>query len=220
MPGEISLRETERRMFAIKFQDGLIDIAIGCFLLEFVVGPYLSPALGDFWGSVVTFLPFWVIILPVLWLVHRYVVTPRVGSVKYGAWRVSRIKRFNVVVLIVLVLSSILGLLSAVEFDAVPGWVHSARFSLIFLITFSITAYFLDLTRLYVYGILIALAPLIGELLYQYLKVPHHGIPVTFGLGGIAITLAGVIQFVRFLRDHPQQSDQPETSERIEDIGQ
>ncbi|MFN2147732.1 MAG: hypothetical protein ACK2T2_05020, partial [Anaerolineales bacterium] len=157
MPGEISLRETERRMFAIKFQDGLIDIAIGCFLLVFVIGPYLSPALGDFWATVVVFLPLWTIILPALWLVRRYVVTPRIGFVKFGAWRVSRVKRFNVVVLIVLVLSSILGLLSAVEFDAVPGWVHSARFSLVFLLIFSITAYFLDLTRLYVYGILIAL---------------------------------------------------------------
>ncbi|MFN2275297.1 MAG: hypothetical protein ACK2TX_10675 [Anaerolineales bacterium] len=220
MPGEISLRETERRMFAIKFQDGLIDIAIGCFLLVFVIGPYLSPALGDFWATVVVFLPLWMIILPALWLVRRYVVTPRIGFVKFGAWRVSRVKRFNVVVLIVLVLSSILGLLSAVEFDAVPGWVHSARFSLVFLLIFSITAYFLDLTRLYVYGILIALGYLTGELLYQYLKVPHHGIPVTFGFGGLAITLTGVILFVRFLRDHPQQPGQAEAPERIEDTGQ
>ena len=220
MPGEISLRETERKIFTTAFQDGLVDIAIGGFLLEFVIGLYLAPYLGDFWGAIAAFVPFWAILLPTLWLIRRNVVTPRVGSVKFGAWRISRIKRFNVVVLLVLIFASVLGLLSAVEFDAVPGWVLSARFSLILLLAFSITAYFLDLTRLYIYGILIALAPLAGELLYQYLRVPHHGFPVTFGLGGVVITLAGVIQFVRFLQDHPQHSGRAETPERIKDMGQ
>lgn len=71
-------------------------------------------------------------------------------------------------------------------------------------------------TRLYIYGTLIALAPLAGELLYQYLKVPHHGIPVTFCLAGVVITLTGVILFIRFLRDYPLQPGQAESLERIE----
>jgi hypothetical protein len=144
------------------------------------------------------------------------VVTPRVGSVKYGPWRVERIVRFNVVILIILVFSLILGILSAVEFDAVPGWMHTARFSLVFLLVFSVAGYFLDFARLYIYGTLIALAPMIGELLYQNLKVPHHGFPVTFGLASGLITLTGVILFVRFLRDHPLQPGQAESMEWIE----
>lgn len=216
MADEISLKETERKVFTTAFQDGLVDIAIGSFLLVFAFGPYLGPYLGDFWGSVVMFLPLWVIVFPALWLIRKYVVTPRVGIVRYGPWRVSRTKRFNVVILIVLVFSLILGMLSAVEFDAVPGWMHTARFSLVFLLTFSVAAYFLDFTRLYLYGILIALAPLIGELLYQNLKVPHHGFPVTFGLAGIAIIGTGATLFMRFLRDHPLQPGQPESMEWVE----
>ena len=150
MSNEISLKETERKVFNTAFRDGLLDIAIGGFLLVFAIGPYVTPYLGDFWGSVVMFLPLWAILFPVLWLIRKYVVTPRVGSVKYGPWRVSRMKRFNVVILIVLVFSLILGILSAVEFDAVPGYMHTARFSLVFLLVFSVAGYFLDFARLYI----------------------------------------------------------------------
>ena len=216
MSNEISLKETERKVFNTAFRDGLLDIAIGGFLLVFAIGPYVTPYLGDFWGSVVMFLPLWAILFPVLWLIRKYVVTPRVGSVKYGPWRISRMKRFNVVILIVLVFSLILGILSAVEFDAVPGYMHTARFSLVFLLVFSVAGYFLDFARLYIYGTMIALAPLIGELLYQNLKIPHHGFPVTFGIASGLITLTGVILFVRFLRDHPQQPGQAESMEWIE----
>lgn len=216
MSNEISLKETETKVFKTAFRDGLVDIGIGGFLLVFAIGPYVTPYLGDFWGTVALFLPLWTIVFPALWLTRKYVVTPRVGIVKYGPWRVSRMMRFNVVILIVLVFSLILGILSAVEFDAVPGWIHTARFSLVFLLAFSVAAYFLDFTRLYVYGALIALAPLTGELLYQYLKVPHHGFPVTFGLASGLIIITGLVLFVRLLRDHPLQPVQAELLERIE----
>jgi MFS family permease len=211
MSNEISLKETERKVFNTAFQDGLVDIGIGGFFISFVIGLYVSPYLGDFWSTIVVFLPLWVIVFPALWLIRKHVVKPRIGSVKYGSWRVTRLMRFNVIVLIILVFSVILGLLSTVKFDAVPGWVHTARFSLVFLLAFSVAAYFLDFTRLYAYGILFALAPQIGELLYQYLKVPHHGFPVTFGLPGVVITITGIIRFAHFLRDHPLQPDQTES---------
>jgi MFS family permease len=216
MSNEISLKETERKVFQTVFQNGLLDIAIGGFLLVFAIGPFLTPYLGDLWGTVAIFLPLWGILFPALWLIRKRVVTPRVGSVKYGPWRVSRMMRFNLVIFVVLVFTAILGFLSAVEFDAVPGWIHTARFSLVFLLVFSVAGYFLNFARLYIYGILIALAPLIGELLYQNLSVPHHGWPVTFGLASGLITLKGLILFVRFLRDHPLQPGQTESIEWIE----
>ena len=186
-----------------------MDVAIGGFLLMFAIAPYLSRFLGDFWSSVV-FLPFWAVLYLILWLIRKYVIAPRVGIVKYGQWRVSRMMRFNVVIFILLTLSLVLGILSFVRFDAVPGWVHTARFSLIFLIGFSIAGFFLDFTRLYLYGVMIALAPLIGEVLFQYLHVPHHGFPVTFGFASGFITLIGLVLFTRFVREHPLQYDQCE----------
>jgi hypothetical protein len=129
--------------------------------------------------------------------------------VKFGPYRRPRLMRFNVVIFVALTFSLVLSVLSIVQFDKVPGWVHAARFSLIFLIGFCTAAYFLNFTRLYIYGVLIALSPLIGELLYVYLKAPHHGFPITFGVTSGIIILTGLVLFVRFLRHHAVPTDLP-----------
>jgi hypothetical protein len=215
MSQKISLKDAERKAFTAIFQDGLWDILIGCFLLQFSIGPFLSPMLGDFWSSVV-FLPFYALAYLVIWWVKKHVVAPRVGVVKFGQWRVTRMVRFNVIVFLALTFALVLGVLSFVQFDSIPGWVHAARFSLIFLIAFCVAAYFLDFTRLYIYGVLIALSPLIGEMLYVYLNASHHGFPITFGITAGLIILTGVVLFVRFLKDHPLLTDRSPTEEMIE----
>ncbi len=207
MSDEISVREVESRAFRTSFQDGLVDIAIGGFLLAFVIGPYLSPALGDFWATLVVYLPLCLIVYPGLWLIRRYVVRPRLGTVKFGPWRISRLKRFNTLALLLLVLSLVLSVLSLVGFEAVPGWIHTARFSLVFLILFSLAAASLNFPRLFGYGVLTAISALVGEVLYQYLKVPHHGFPVTFGISAGIIIVVGAANFIQFLREHPLPDD-------------
>jgi len=205
MSQQISLKEMERTVFRSTFQDGLVDIFIGCFTSMFAIAPFLSTKLGDFWSSVI-FLPIWAIVFLVLWLIKKHVVKPRVGTVNYGSWRKSRMIKFNVIIFFILVISLILGVLSFVKFDSMPGWIHTARFSLIILIAFSVAAYFLDFTRLYLYGALLAFAPMIGELLYVYLKVPHHGFPITFGFASCLIMIPGLVIFIRLLREHPRPS--------------
>lgn len=215
MSQKISLKDAELKAFTSAFQHGLWDIFIGCFLLMFVIAPSLSRSLGDFWSSVV-FIPFFVVVFIVLWLVRKHVIVPRVGFVEFGAWRKKRVIRYNILMVFALMVAFVLSILSLVQFDSIPGWIHTARFSLVFLIVFFVAAYFLDFTRLYIYGVLIALSPLIGEVLYVYLKVPHHGIPITFGISASLITLTGLVVFVRFLQDHPMPTDQPVTEETIE----
>lgn len=202
MSQRISLEEAERKVFKSTFQDGLWDIFIGCIILEFAIAPFLSRSLGDFWSSAV-FLPFWAVIFLAIWLVRKYVVTPRVGMVEFGSWRKTRLIKFNVVMLVVCLIALILGILSVLSFAAVPGWIHIARFSLIILVVFSVAAYFLNFTRLHLYGVLIALSPLVGEWLYVYIKVPHHGFPITFGITAGITILVGLVKFIHLLRDYP-----------------
>jgi hypothetical protein len=203
MSDRVSLKEAERKAFTSAFSDGLLDIFIGCFMLQFVIVLYLSSSLGDFWSSA-AFLPLWAITYLVLWLLRKYVVRPRIGEVKFGAARVARLKKFNLIMLVTLTVALLLGMLSAVEFERVPGWVHSARFGLIFLIGFSLAGYFLHMNRLYVYGIVTALALPVGEWLYATWGAPHHGIPITFGTIGGLIILIGVTFFLRLLLRYPQ----------------
>jgi len=205
MSQKISLKEVERQTFRSTFQDGLVDIFLGVYLSMFAIGPYLSPYLGDFWSSFV-FLPIWALVFAILWWVRRHVVKPRLGAMQYGSWRKARMIRFNALIFAVLTVSLILGVLSAVQFGSIPGWMHMARLSLIFLVSFSLAAYFLDLTRLYLYGLAIAAAPFLGELLYVKLHIPHHGLPVTFGLASAGITLNGLVLLVRLLRHLPPEA--------------
>ena len=215
MSPKISLKDAEIKAFTSVFQDGLWDIFIGCFLLQFSIAPLLSRSLGDFWSSVV-FLPFYAAVFLILWLVRRHVITPRVGIVEFGAWRKTRIIRFNVLIFLVLTFALVLGILSMVQFETIPGWIHMARFSLIFLTVFCIMAYFLNFTRLYINGALVALSPLIGELLYVYLKAPHHGFPITFGISAGLIILTGLVLLIRFLQDNPIPVNQTASGETFE----
>ena len=86
MTQPISLKAVERKAFRLMFDDGLWDIFLGCFFLMFVIAPFLSPYLEDFWSSVV-FLPFWGTVFLVMFLVRKFVVTPRIGAMKFGPVR-------------------------------------------------------------------------------------------------------------------------------------
>jgi hypothetical protein len=181
----------------------------------FAIAPFLSPYLGDFWSSAV-FLPFWAILFSLLWMIRKYTVRPRIGKFEYGSWRKSQMMRFSLIMVFAFTISLILSFLSVYRFDAVPGWVHMARFSLIVLIGFSAAGYFLNLSRLYLYGILIALAPLAGELFYEYLNVPHHGYPVTYGFVSALIMIIGLVLLVRLIRTHPIKEYAPSVGEVVE----
>ena len=207
MSQKISLKEAERKTFTSAYQDGLWDILIGCFILEFAIAPLLSRSLGDLKSSVV-FLPFWAIVSLAIWLLRKYVVTPRVGVVKFGSWRRIRLFRFIVIILTVLVGASILGIIAAVNFATWPSWAPVACFSLIILVAFSIAAYLLDFTRLYIYGILFALSPLVGQWLYVQFKAPHHGFPITFGITAGTAILVGLVKFVHLLHDYPLPAEE------------
>jgi len=202
MSQKISLKEAERRAFTATFQDGLWDIFIGCMVMMLAVAPLLSRSLGDFWASAV-FLPFYGLVYLAIRWARKHVVTPRIGTVEFGAWRKARLMKFNLLMLVLLVVALILGALSTVDFGLVSGWVVAARFSLSVLVIFGIPAYFLNFYRLYAYALLVAVAPLVGEWLYVNLKFSHHGYPVTFGMTAGIMILTGAALFVRLVREHP-----------------
>lgn len=199
MSSQISLKEAERKAFTSAFEDGLWDIFIGSVVLMFAIGPFLP--LGDFWSSAV-FLPFWALVYVGIRVVRKYMVKPRVGLVRFGRARIAKLRRFTLLALAFNVIVFVLAIVSVYHFDG-PGWTHTVRFSLVVLVGFSLAAYFLGFARLYLYGALIALSPLIGEGLYRQLRVPHHGFPVTFGITAGIIIVVGLVKFVRLVRERP-----------------
>jgi hypothetical protein len=181
------------------YSHGLWDIFLGCWFLLFVIGPYLSPSLGDFWSAAV-FVPFLLGVLLVIYLVMKFVVTPRMGSAKFGPTRKTKLAMFTAVMLVINIVAFILGLVAALKFSWVSGRMISIMFGLILLVCFSTAAYFLDFGRLYVYGLLLGFSPLVGEWLWTCGYATHHGFPVTFGISAGTMVLVGLVLFVRFLR--------------------
>jgi hypothetical protein len=208
MSQKISLKEAERKAFRFTFQDGLWDIFISFFPLQFAIGPLLSPIMGDFWSSAI-FLPVWGLAYLAIWLVRKYVVKPRIGMVKYGSARRLRLARFTLIMLLGNLAIFALGIVVYVNFTTLSGVLIAAILGLFWLIGFSMAAYFLDYPRLYFYGLLLSVSPLVGEWLYSTYGVAHHGFPVTFGFSAGVMILSGLVTFVRFLRDNPLPDTEP-----------
>ena len=202
MAQQISLKEAERKAYRITTNDGLWDIFLGCFFLIFAIAPFLSRSLGDFWSSVV-FLPFWGLVYLVMRLVRKQVVTPRIGVVKFGQARKNKLMKFSVVMVAVNVVALILGLVAAASFGMLPGQIYSILLGILLLIGFSIAAYLLDFSRLYLYGLLVGLSPLVGEWLWNRGAASHHGFPITFGVASGIMILVGLVVFVRLLHENP-----------------
>jgi hypothetical protein len=206
MSQSISLRDAERKVFHTAVNDGLWDIFLGCFFLMFAIAPFLSERLGDFWSSVI-FLPFWGLVYLAIRFVRKHVITPRLGSVKFGASRNAILMRFNLVMLVVNLLALVLGLIAASLTSRIPGQATSIALGLVLLAAFSFAAYFLGIGRLYIYALLLGLAPPIGEWLWVNHLTSHHGYPVTFGVISGIMILTGIMLLLRLLRSYQAARD-------------
>jgi MFS family permease len=198
----LSLKRADRRIFNASFDDGLVDIFISSVVLMFVVAPFLSRYLGDFWSSAI-FLPIWGLLFIVLRWVRIHVINPRKGVVKYGQYRKRKLTLFSWIMLGLNIAFFLSGLAVGLVLPSSPGWMTLFPFSVMVLAMFSLAGYFLDVSRFYVYGLMLAIGPFVGEWLFQFYNAPHHGYPIIFGIYAIAIFLIGLIKLIKFLRDNP-----------------
>ena len=206
-----TLKAVDRKIFKSYFEDGLLDMFLAAFVLMFAVGPFLSGPLGDFWGTVI-FLPFFGVVYLVLWYIRRRVVTPRIGSVKWGEMRKKKLRTWTIIMLVINVIFLLMGVVSFFK-PITSGYTMSIGFSVTMLILFTAAGYMLDFSFLYVYGILIALAMPIGEWLYQNAGFSHHGYPVVFGTLSVIMFARGLYKFITLLKDTPLQVEEQTVQE-------
>ena len=109
----------------------------------------------------------------------------------------------NLVMLVFNVVALILGATSFLNFPHLPSWIIPFRFSVLILIGFSLTAYMIEYPKLFLYGVVCSLAIWIGEFLYNQYQVPHHGLPLTFGIISGALVLIGVFTIWKIYKNNP-----------------
>ena len=76
-------------------------------------------------------------------------------------------------------------------------------FSLNSLIVLSVMGYVMNLKRLYIYGMFLALAIPIEEFLFPLIGTPLDRI-IAFGVPGTLIAFIGLFYLVRFMRKYPK----------------
>ncbi len=208
------LKAAERRAFRTAVDHGLWDVFLASVVAMLAIAPLLSGTMGDFWSSAI-FLPVYGGVYLAIRLIRERVVVPRVGLVRFGPYRKRRLRGFTVVMLIFNVVAALLGIIAFIAVERGMGEPFiPIVFSLIVLVGFSLAAYFLEIPRLFLYGILLAAGSLIGEWLFRRGYVSHHGYPVVAGITAGVIAAVGLIKFALLVRSHGPVGDGPSPAAR------
>ncbi|UCD37077.1 MAG: hypothetical protein JSW54_09600 [Fidelibacterota bacterium] len=203
----IDLKALERKVWRSSFQDGFWDLFIGIMVLGFAVIPLINDVMhSDFWSSF-AWLPINLVALLLLYLGKRYITTPRIGLTRPDPRRKRRLTLLAGINVAVLSLGVVAGAVTAVDGGKALLGIYPYFVGLMILAIFSVCAYLFRVQRFYLYGLLLVLAPTIGDtpLLRSWPATAfHHGYPVTFGSIAVMIIITGIVLLVRFIRATPR----------------
>lgn len=202
------LKALEQRTFRTVTDDGLWDVMIAGVFAMLAVAPLLSATLGDFW-SVMVFTPVWLAASLVIRALRHRIIAPRVGTVRFGTDRQQRLRRLGIVMVVVNTIAAVLGAVAfvGVQMDWIDLGTGSIAYpillGLIILIGLSVAAHVTSISRYYLYGLMLAVAPLVGEWLWREDLATHHGYPIVFGVAAGTIFVTGMVRFTAVVRRHP-----------------
>jgi hypothetical protein len=208
MSHPISLKEIERKAFSSTFQDGLWDLYLGLQLLAWGLAPLLEEIvpLSDWWVAVLA-APLMLVYLAVF-AAKKYITAPRIGHVKFGSKRKAKVKGVAAMTFVILLLGLFVGALWwGGTKTGLPEWVAGIPLPpviwMVLLITaFSLAAYFLDFSRLYLYGVLYAISLPTRIILKQNPALGSISL-IAYFVSGSVMVLIGAVLFIRFLREYP-----------------
>jgi hypothetical protein len=203
----IDLKKLERKVWTSFFEDGIWDIYLGMLLLAMAFGALLTDIGVPESSLMIVYLVLLGAAMVFLWVGKRFITLPRVGRVRFGPKGKSRIGK----AVILMAISALVGLLAFViaalsakgslprSFPTdllIPGiWVGNM------IIVFSLAAYFLRFNRLYLIGVMFAIAVPLDIVLTV---LTHRDLTsVAFGVPAITVIMMGIFVLSRFLRKYP-----------------
>jgi hypothetical protein len=210
MAQKINLKEIERKAWRYFYQDGLWDIFWGLLLLAMAISALLADIGTSEPLQYGVLIALEVLAILVLLVGKRLITVPRMGRAKFGPKRRRRLSKVSVILAISVLVGmvfflagqAVTGNLSKgmiLEFILPAGWVVNC------LLVFSLMAYFLDFSRLYLIGVLYAVAVPLDVVQRELSSIDLTF--VAFGVPAAVILLMGAVVFVRFLRKYPLSAE-------------
>ena len=194
-------KQIERRVFTSFIQGGFIEAFTGIFLLQLGFPALFSRSgFGD-WESALLTLPIALILLTTVFLVRRFVVIPRLGHVKFLPERRRRLSKLVIVPVLTLIAGAVVGYIFSENASVRHALVGQIPFSLIPIIVFSAAAYFLDMKRLYAYGVIVGLTFPLGKYL-ETVIVSRNILPATILFTAFVFLGIAIVFLVAFLRKY------------------
>jgi hypothetical protein len=194
-------KNIERRVFTSFFQGGLMEAWTGIILLQLGLPLVFSRSgFGDLQSALIT-LPIALILLIVVLLLRKFVVTPRLGRVKFLPERRRRLSKLIIVPTVTLIAGAIVGYIYTENASIRNIFIGLMPFSLSSIIVFGAAAYFLDMKRLYIYGVIVGLIFPLGKYL-ETIIVSRNILPATLLFAAFVYLITATVFFVAFLRKY------------------
>lgn len=196
MTSDIELKQLEKKTWRAFYQDGLVDIGIGMILVVSMFCQLFNAA-RIFYA---------LYIIPVVFhiIAQRIITRPRLGMVRFSKQRNRKRHRLFIIITTATVFLLILTMKGILQKIPVAPFLIGA-----FILTLcSIMAFFLNLYRLYFYGVLFTLSFAASEIIIDRTGIIAKG-AFAWLISGIIIISIGIWLLARFLRKYPIPADDP-----------
>ncbi len=200
----MNLRELERKAWTAYFDDGILDITIGLFVLAFGIGmttPYTG--LAVFAWMVIFFFA----------AAKKSITLPRVGLVKFSPEKEERMKKERAFFVIFFSITALIGLAFFLALTAgipqslktVVGELALFSYELIIAVGICLVGYWKQIRRFYAYTGFLLVAVVAGMLLDIPGANPLITMRYHFTATGVIILLTGLVVLARFFRRYPRR---------------
>jgi hypothetical protein len=202
---KISLKEAERKVFSLTYQDGLWDMMMGLTILSVTISGVLRynplPVPWNYFPVAVVLL----LVFPGFNFAKRKITVPRIGLVEFGEQRKKRLRLVRGVMMGLAFFTMVLFFMTAfspfkISLGNMPSWTVDAFVGLLVGLLFSYIANVIGQSRVYLYGWLLAVALPLDVILDPSDKL--NG-PYAQMFVGALMLVFGIVLLSRFLRQYP-----------------
>jgi hypothetical protein len=190
----INLKEIEKKAWTSVFQSGLVDIEIGIIFIVSFTLQSLSTAIDN-----VRFYFYLLYFVPALFymIAYRYVITPRLGLVKFSKERKKRSYLLFIIMTTSIAILLVLTTMGWIQLIPNAGMIIGA---IVFLIP-TLIAYFLNFSRMYVYAVLMTASFALNEYTIAKTGFIESG-AYAWLITAIIMLAIGIVLFVKFIKKY------------------